>query len=405
MKFVQYQDCKSPHQLPLARELLRLFGVDNFRFVYRDADQAGRASMGWKMGGADEPWQLYIGSHTEESRELIENAEVLLTGMREIDLFERRAAKGLKTFYQTERWFKPIVGILRLIKPSYFRMARRLVALLQGGNRFRYMPIGIHAARDMARLCGLMHGDLRCLFRAPKLGFERKPGGRIFSRVERVDRVEWEKKYCLDKMRMWGYFVEPSKFKGTSSAPLANQLTHSQLTIHNSIRVLWVGRLLHLKRVDTIIRAVGELFRARLTTNDYRLTTTLDIYGTGPEESRLKRLAAKYGDCIKFHPPVPIDMVRKLMRSHDVYVFASDGHDGWGAVVSEALVEGMRVVGTYEAGSGATMLPDECLFRAGDWQRLACLLRGAASELAQGEGIGAWSVEEGAKYMFAAIKV
>ena len=95
MKFVQYQDCKSPHRLPLARELVHRLGVDNFRYVYRDADQSARAAMGWNMAGTDEPWQLLIVSHPEEARELIENAEVLLTGMRVIDLFERRAAKGL----------------------------------------------------------------------------------------------------------------------------------------------------------------------------------------------------------------------------------------------------------------------------------------------------------------------
>ena len=62
------------------------------------------------------------------------------------------------------------------------------------------------------------------------------------------------------------------------------------------------------------------------------------------------------------------------MRSHDVYVLPSNGYEGWGAVVSEALEEGMRVLGTFEAGASATMLPRERLFRAGDWRRLARLL-------------------------------
>ena len=161
-----------------------------------------------------------------------------------------------------------------------------------------------------------------------------------------------------------------------------------------------VGRLLKLKRVDTIIRAVGES-----STSSMRPNIILDIYGVGPEEKRLRQMASKYGDVIKFHPPVSIDMVRKLMHEHDVYVLASDAHEGWGAVVSEASVEGMRAFATYESGSGATMLPDECLFSAGDWRRLACLLRGVASELAQGQGIGAWSVEEGVKRMLNDIKL
>ena len=85
-------------------------------------------------------------------------------------------------------------------------------------------------------------------------------------------------------------------------------------------------------------------------------------------------MAAKYGNTIKLYPPVPIAEVRKLMREHDVYVLSSNGYEGWGAVVSEALEEGMVVIGTHEAGSSATILPESCLFYAGDWRALARLL-------------------------------
>ena len=47
---------------------------------------------------------------------------------------------------------------------------------------------------------------------------------------------------------------------------------------------------------------------------------------------------------------------------------------GWGAVLNEALEEGMEVVGTFEAGASATILPRENLFHAGDWRGLRRLL-------------------------------
>lgn len=117
--------------------------------------------------------------------------------------------------------------------------------------------------------------------------------------------------------------------------------------------------------MDTIIRAVGELSTCSTTGS-----LTLDIYGAGPEEAKLKKMAARYGNTIRFHPFVSMCEVRKLMRSHDVYVFASNGYEGWGAVVSEALEEGMKVVGTYESGASATMLPETNLFRSCDWKML-----------------------------------
>jgi glycosyltransferase involved in cell wall biosynthesis len=66
------------------------------------------------------------------------------------------------------------------------------------------------------------------------------------------------------------------------------------------------------------------------------------------------------------------------MREHDVYVLASNGYEGWGAVVSEALEEGMKVIGTYEAGSSATILPKECLFKSGDYVVLRKMLADSA---------------------------
>lgn len=151
------------------------------------------------------------------------------------------------------------------------------------------------------------------------------------------------------------------------------------------------------ERVDTIIRAVGEV--AARSTCSARINIALDIYGAGTEEMRLKKMAAKYGDAIKFYPPVPIDQVRKLMREHDVYVLASNAYEGWGAVVSEALEEGMKVIGTYEAGSSATILPEECLFLAGDWRRpMRILLDNHIPKI----GIESWSATNAA---FALINV
>ena len=95
------------------------------------------------------------------------------------------------------------------------------------------------------------------------------------------------------------------------------------------------------------------------------------------------------------------------MRSHDVYVLPSNGYEGWGAVVSEAMEEGMDVLGTLEAGSSATMLPRERLFRAGDGRRLAELLARCRGRRMAGEtvpGIGAWSAASAARSLLEAVK-
>ena len=385
MKFVFYTICVSPHQIPLAKEIASILGENNYRFIGQIPLPEGRSGMGWGNADANLPWVVNEWECAEEARKLLEDSDVLMSGVRDVALFERRAARGLMTIYTSERWFKPWQGMLRLLRLSYFKMAWHFVKLLRKNNKFYYFPMGIHAAHDMARLCGLMNGDLRCLFSAPKLDFDRKPGGKIWLKS---GGDGW--RYCLDKMRMWGYFVAPSQYQ----APHATY--NSQPPTLNSIRVLWVGRLLKLKRVDTIIRAVGELSRSSSpadSNSNSNLKFTLDIYGTGPEESHLKRLAAKYGNGIKFYPSVSIVEVRKLMRSHDVYVLSSNAYEGWGAVISEALEEEMLVLGSREAGSSATILPESNLFYASDWRKLMDLLSHPIANVF----IGQWSAKNAAR--------
>ncbi len=371
VKFVLFTNSCSAHQLPLSREIVKQLGADNFQYVYTEDDSRHQRSQ---VVDADESW-------VTKDRSAVETCDVLLIGgLRPIDVMLRRSETGKRTLYMSERWFKPPLGMFRLLHPKYLLMAWRIVKLIRNSPSFTYLPIGIHAARDMARLCGLMHGDLRCFFRAPKLDFERKPGGRIWQ-----ENGGDNGKYCLEKMLMWGYFVEPSR----QDVFPVKQLTE---TGRKEVRVLWVGRLLKLKRVDTIVRAVIK--HANLRQAEPSLPNiTLDIYGKGPEEERLKKMAHGYEDLIKFYPPVPIAEVRTLMREHDVYVLSSNAYEGWGAVVSEALEEGMKVIGTYEAGSCATILPKEHLFHAGDWRRLLRLL----SMPIQAKDIENWTAKMAAK--------
>ena len=348
MTIAYYTNVLSPHQLPLAREIVRLVGEENYRYVYRDELDEERLGLGW----SDKASPRWCIRGAEDAPELMAADLVYAGGLRPLDLMARRIAAGKKTFYVTERWFKPIrmfgvgfPGAWRMLVPGYRRMARRMVGLLNN-PLCRCLAIGPWAKKDML-LLGVKPGQI------------------------------WE----------WGYFVEKCKTENVKCTGGGAQFV--------PLKVLWVGRFLGLKRVDTIIRAVGHL--ASQTSHGI----LLDVYGTGPEEGRLKRMARGCEDVVRFHPPVTIDEVRDIMRRHDVYVFASDENEGWGAVVNEALEEGMKVLGTYEAGASAAMLPDDDLFHSGDWRRLAELIARCAEEKREGrlagQGIGEWTPAKAAE--------
>ena len=370
MKFIFYTNSVSPHQLPLARELIARLGKDDYRYVFTTAMTEDRKRCGWSA--IEEPWIVQQKCGDGVVDEMLVTCDVLMSGVRALDLFEKRAGKGLKTFYVSERWFKPWTGILRLLHPGYFWRAWRFVRLIKTG-KVSYLPMGVWAARDMARLVGLFSGDVRCLYHTPKLDYAAEPMGAIRGYL-------W--------MKLWGYFVAPA----TTALIPAQEADETQA---RAVRVLWVGRLLRLKRVDTLFKAV---YAAQT-----RYPITLTIVGQGPEQARLakldRRLAKKYGVAspITVHAAVPVAEVRAFMRSHEVYVLPSNAYEGWGAVVSEALEEGMEVLGTYEAGSSATVLPQENLFHAGDWRSLRDkLVRYAETRQRRCQGIGMWSAKQAA---------
>ncbi len=396
MKIALLTNIISPHQIPLANAIVGLVGADGYRYVYTDALHGEREKMGW--GGVKDSAWCRQGTFEEP---VLKEADILISGHRAMDLFEWRNAAGKKTFYASERWCKPPIGMSRLLVPSYFRMARRFIRSLKSPY-FSLLPMGVHAARDFARLMGLFKGDLRCLFRAPKVAFESRPGGVIVSLNEairakvlsaaeiafgkkhgfvQIPKEHWNKLTptgMFAKMQVWGYFVTPSEAKAARRS----------LPIEHPLRILWVGRMLDLKRADVLVRAVSPHPDLK------RVDVSLHLYGDGPMKKKLKKLA-RGAPNIEFHDFVPIDKVRRLMRAHDVYVLPSNGYEGWGAVVSEALEEGMKVLGTIEAGATATILPPSNLFKAGDVKQLGHLLQGEISDVR----IGEWTAEYAAKWL------
>ena len=376
MKLAFTTNILSPHQLPLARLMAERVGPENYRYIYTQPLPPDRLALGWAR--AQGPW--CIPAESTEGRRWAESVPVLYAGWRDPALFLRRLRQGKPTLYLSERWLKRPFGLLRLLSPRFLVMTLRLASCFRRAG-FLYLPIGVHAARDMLRLLGLLRGDVRCLWRAPKVAFEARPGGAIVPLAEaaragvlspealrfarrygfaQVPQCAWgrlQPRGRYARLRLWGYFVE-------GEAPAGEALSAAGARCG----VLWAGRLLRLKRVETILRAC----RAGAVKGGEALD--LALYGAGPDEWRVRRLAARLPG-VQVGPLLAPEALRAQMHRRACYVLASDNREGWGVVVNEALEAGMRVIATVDSGAGATLLPPEALFRAGDWRTLARRLR------------------------------
>jgi glycosyltransferase involved in cell wall biosynthesis len=119
--------------------------------------------------------------------------------------------------------------------------------------------------------------------------------------------------------------------------------------------ILVAGRLSPEKGVDVAVRAVGLLAGA-----------TLDIAGTGPDETRLRALAADVAPGrVRFHGLLPKDGVHRLMLAACVVAVPSRWYENQPMVVLEALARGVPVVGSalgglpelIEPGSTGALVP------------------------------------------------
>lgn len=137
-------------------------------------------------------------------------------------------------------------------------------------------------------------------------------------------------------------------------------------------RFLFVGRIIGLKRIDSLLDAL-----ARLKQVEFELT----LVGSGPLEESLRKSAdEKLRGRVKWLGQRSIDEIPALMTEADCLVLPSR-HDGWGAVVSEALMAGTPAICSDACGSADAVRASGVggIFPAGNIGALVELLRDAIS--------------------------
>jgi glycosyltransferase involved in cell wall biosynthesis len=130
-------------------------------------------------------------------------------------------------------------------------------------------------------------------------------------------------------------------FPNALGVDLGDLAKHRLRALESPSVALFAGRLLPLKGVALAIRALPRLPEWRLV-----------IIGSGPDYSRLRRLANRLGleERVEFRGWRPREEVLQAMREEaDVFLFPSL-HDEAGIVVAEALASGLPIVCVNSGG-------------------------------------------------------
>lgn len=339
------------HQMPVALQLHRLLG-DRFRCVFLHPVDAERSSMGWSDPSADagdwvvRAWESPASA--VRAREEALGADVALFGTfwsyAPIPTWTKaRLAKGLPTLGFSERRSKPS---LRTVRRKNGRPIRGPLALW---TLMRWHKI---------------HSDQRRTYANPQCHF--LPIGAAAAKAEA------DKGLFLGRMWKYAYFTD---VPDDEPPPRPD----------GPLRILYVGRLLSLKRVSDLLDAAGKL-------SPLAAGIRFEIVGDGPEKDALVTQANALGlqDAVAFKPSVPASQVRGIMRQADVLFLGSNDEEGWGAVVNEGMAEGCVPVVSSSCGATGYLVHDGTTgykFPVGDVNKIAEILerlakgRPAAREL------------------------
>ena len=316
MKVAHYTNDFSLHQINLADELYALLGDD---FKYFEMCENVDAEKSSYLTITDRPYLVRVWKnerYMDIAKEWAATADAALFSSNDnmVKLICYRLERNLITFEGGERWFKR--GLINIFSP-------RLLRSLWWYHTFYYK-------KPIYKLCSSAYGA----------GDQYK----LFS--------------FKDRCYKWGYFTK------VDDIDLASRLVNTS----KKVTIMWCARYLKLKHPELVI-----YLAYRLKQNGYSIT--IDMYGYGAEFENTRTLCEKLcvDDVVNFYGKMSNKEILEAMRNHDIFLFTSDRHEGWGAVVNEAMSNACAVVSSDAVGSTAFLIQEKkngMIFKSGSIESL-----------------------------------
>lgn len=306
MKVVFVSNYMVIHQKPFCDAMIKLVGVDNFKFIACEELEAYRKTSGY-LDMNDDPCVIKAYKSEDEkqrAREFATEADVAIVTINYSEWLRLRSKReGGLNFVYIERLLK--IGLwYRFFPYPKYKQAWENCLKWRHDERFHMLCASAFGSSDLQ------------LFR---------PG------------------FPLERCWKWGYFP---------AVDLAVE-DNAIETAAGSVSIVWVARLIRLKRPWMAL----EMAR-RLKADGYSFH--LSIIGGGKLEDQVKAYVARNNlqDCVEVTGAVPNDQVRAAMRAADILLFTSNRREGWGAVLNEGMCDGCIPVAASMIGSVPFLIED-----------------------------------------------
>lgn len=286
-------------------------------------------------------WQNSLSIHQAPIiRALADNEDVAVRVVAEQGISESRQKLG---------WSMPNYGNAELIVQPGPELLERIIRISKHDTAHVFSGIGIYPMIEKARLAllesrgGKMIAntesiDTRGIPRKIRYIFRQRNYRDLISEYDLVlacgiqSYEQWNK---FDKqgtkIRKFGYFVERSV-----------ALPSSINELDAKFKIVFVGSLQPWKDPMTLLKALR-----RLPNEGW----TAEFIGNGPLLSKLQRYANRNGmfKQVTFAGSISNELSRRTIAQSDLLVLPSR-YDGWGAVVNEALIDGVPAIVSHNAG-------------------------------------------------------
>ena len=307
-KLVFLTNILSHYQLSLSNEFIKILG-DDYCFIATERFHEDMLKYGVPdLNQKDFVLRTYDSPESErEAMAIAEESDCLIVCGIPVDpdIALRRSQKGRITFEYSERPLKPIFRnrpVLELV-----RKIKRVV-FSRFSPKHKYSLKRKLANSSVYLLCSgaFVSGDFELM------GQYR---GRAYK---------------------WGYFPETKYYDDIGAV----------ISAKTPARILWAGRCIHWKQPELAAQLAERL-------RDENIPFSMKIIGSGEMQKPLMDfIAAKnLGNCVEIPGSMPPDGIRAEMEKAQIFLFTSNDHEGWGAVLNEAMNSGCAVVAGDKIGA------------------------------------------------------
>lgn len=286
MNIVFVSNFLNHHQIPLCQALMHDF--DNFVFIATAAIN----NVGYQKASSA-PYLLQYQANKTACKEIIQSSDVVIFGDCPDSLIALRMIQNKLSFLFSERFLKK--GIWRRFIPTSRRKIYNRTLKFQNKN-FYVLCASAYLSYDLTLM-----------------GF---PAHKCFK---------------------WGYFPQMKRYQSDEILKLKSS--------DGVIRLIWVARLIPLKHPEHVIE-LAKILRNK------DIPFTLEMIGDGILKNSLQNSikSEKLENFINLAGSLSPEEVRLHMEKADIFIFSSDFHEGWGAVVNEAMNSACAVVCSHAAG-------------------------------------------------------